>query len=130
MADATPVAAQGEIWAEDKAPEAAPEASAAEPSPARRLRFKPIDRQQRTWAAIYVEQLIAPDHLARAIWELTGELDWSLFCTNIKAVEGRAGCSPYSPRLLASVWILAYSEGVGSSRAVEELCTYHPPIAG
>lgn len=126
MANTTSMPAQGQIWEGDEVIGEVPEASTAEPVVTSALRFKEIDRQQMTWAAIDVEQLIAPDHLARAIWALTGELDWSRFCAHVKAVEGRAGCSPYSPRLLASVWILAYSEGVGSSRAVEEMCKYHP----
>lgn len=78
------------------------------------------------WAAINVDELIPPDHLARAIWELTGRLDWSRFCVENKAVEGAAGCSPFLPRLLASLWILAYSEGVSGSRQVAARCEYHP----
>lgn len=115
--------AQGAIWEEEPAPRPTP---AAEPGPAPAPRFKPINRQQMTWAAIDVDALIAPDHLARAIWELTGKLDWSRFCANIKAVEGHAGCSSYLPQLLASVWILAYSEGLSSPRKIAQRCQYDP----
>lgn len=121
------VAAQGEIW--DKSTVAEAEATgsgaaAADSAPTRR--FKPVDRQQMVWAAMDVDALIPADHLARAIWELTGKLDWSRFCAQVKAVEGKAGCSPYPPQLLASLWILALSEGIGSSREIEDLCRYHP----
>ena len=41
--------------------------------------------------AIDVERLIDEDHSARAIWELVGRLDLSLYYAEIAAVEGRAG---------------------------------------
>lgn len=116
--------AQGEIWeGEASVPT---DSTVPVPGPAPTPRFKPIDRQQFTWAALDVDQLIPPDHLARAIWEMVGRLNWSRFWAQSKAVEGVAGCTPYDPRLLASLWILAYSEGVGSARAIERRCEYHP----
>jgi transposase len=83
-----------------------------------------------TWAAIDVERLVPPEHLVRAIWELVGRLDLGLFPANSKAVEGVAGCSPYNPRLLISLWVLAYSEAVRSAREVARRGEYHPPING
>jgi transposase len=99
---------------------------AAEPEAVSGLRFKAIDRQQMTWAAIDVDGLIGPDHLARAIWDLVQRLDLSAFCALSKAREGQAGCSPYDPRLLASLWILAYSDSVSSAREIERLLQHHP----
>ena len=89
-------------------------------------RCKPVNRAQMTWAAIDVERLVPPDHLVRAIWELVGRLDLSRFWLDTKAVEGVAGCNPYDPRLLISLWILAYSEAVSSAHEVERRCGYHP----
>ncbi len=37
--------------------------------------IRPINRQQMSWQAMDVEQLIPEDHLARAIWKLVGGLD-------------------------------------------------------
>lgn len=79
-------------------------------------RFKPIDRRQIRWHMIDPEQLISADHPARAIWELTGRLDLSGFEKGIKAVEGKAGQATLHPRLLVSVWVYAYSLGIGSAR--------------
>jgi len=89
-------------------------------------RCKPVNRAQMTWAAIDVERLVPADHLARAIWELVGRLDLSRFWEDTKAVEGVAGCSPYDPRLLISLWVLAYSDAVSSAREVARRCEYHP----
>jgi transposase len=73
-----------------------------------------------------VEQLIEEDHPARAIWELTGRIDWSGFYASIQAVEGVAGRRAWDPRLLSSLWIYAYSRGIGSAREVARRCSYDP----
>jgi transposase len=78
------------------------------------------------WRSVDVERLVEPDHVVRAIWELAGRLDLTGFAADIRAVEGGAGRSPYDPRLLISLWILAYSQGVSSAREVERRCAYHP----
>jgi hypothetical protein len=51
-------------------------------------RCKPVNRAQMTWAAMDVERLVPLDHMVRAIWELVGRLDLSLFPAGTKAVEG------------------------------------------
>jgi len=89
-------------------------------------RLKPVDRQQMMLRVVDVEQLIEEDHPARAIWELTGRMDWSGFYTLIQAVEGVAGRRAWDPRLLSSLWIYAYSRGIGSAREVTRRCGYDP----
>lgn len=89
-------------------------------------RLKPVDRQQMMLRMVDVEQLIEADHPARAIWELTGRMNWSGFYTSIQAVEGVAGRQAWDPRLLSSVWIYAYSRGIGSAREVARRCGYDP----
>jgi transposase len=116
--------AQSEIW--EAAAVAPPESGSTGAAPERKLRCKPIDREQMTWAAIDVDQLVPPDHFVRALWALVGKMDLSLFWANSKAVEGMAGCSPYDSRLLICLWVLAYSEGVSSAHEVERRCEYHP----
>jgi len=92
----------------------------------RELRLKLVNRQQMILRAVDVEKLIEPDHAARAIWELVGRLDLSGFTATIESVEGEAGRPAYDPRLLISLWIYAYSEGVSSAREVARRCEYHP----
>jgi hypothetical protein len=78
-----------------------------------------------------VERLIGEEHGARAIWEFVGRLDMSGYREEVRAVEGKAGRPGWEPRLLISLWVYAYSEGVGSARAIEELCEWEPgyPVA-
>src|SRR5437016_3801777 len=94
--------------------------------PPRIPRLKAIERNQMILRSVVVEDLLEPDHTARAIWELVGGLDLSGFYAHIKSVEGVAGQDAYDPRLLICLWIYAYSEGVGSAREVSRRCDYHP----
>jgi transposase len=93
---------------------------------ARKPRFEPIDREQLFWRMVHVERLIGEEHPARAIWEFVGGLDLSGYSAEIRAVEGTAGRPAWNPQLLISLWVYAYSQGVGSARAIERLCEYDP----
>jgi len=94
----------------------------SEPAP----RLKPIDRKQLLLRPVDVERLVPPDHEVRAIWEFTGHLDLAAYYQAIHAVEGKAGCTAFDPRLLVSIWIYAYSKGTGSAREISRLCEYDP----
>lgn len=96
------------------------------PEVATQPRVKPVDRSQTLFHVIDVEQLIEPDHPARAIWEFVGRLDLSRFYEAIQAVEGKAGREPWDPRLLISLWIYAYSRGISSGRELCRRCDYEP----
>jgi transposase len=89
-------------------------------------RVKGINRNQLILRPMNIDQLVAEDHPVRAIWELVGRLNLEGFYKEIEAVEGVAGRSAWDPQLLISLWIFAYSEGVGSAREVCRLCEYHP----
>jgi transposase len=91
-----------------------------------RARVQTIDRQQGWLRSVVVEELVEEDHSVRAIWELTGQLDLSGYYEAIRAVEGVAGAEAIDPRLLVSLWLLAYSQGMGSAREIERRCSYHP----
>jgi len=73
-----------------------------------------------------VEQLIEPDHAARCIWEFVGRLNLDCFFRSIRSIEGYAGRSVLDPQLLISLWIYAYSRGVGSAREISRLCEIDP----
>ncbi|HWH72339.1 MAG TPA: IS1182 family transposase, partial [Candidatus Sulfotelmatobacter sp.] len=104
-------------------PSLPPQAKAAPKAPAR---VKPIDRSQLVWRTVDVEHLIAEDHPARAIWALSGELDLQAFYQPIAAVQGVAGCPPWDPRLLVSLWVYAYSRGISSAREIARRCACEP----
>jgi transposase len=89
-------------------------------------RYEAIEREQLCWRPIDIERLIGADHAARAVWEFVGGLDLSSYQEQARAVDGKAGRPGWDPRLLVSVWVYAYSKGVGSARAIEELCQWEP----
>jgi transposase len=91
-------------------------------------RFRSIDRSQMLWKAVDVEELIPEDHPARALWDFTGHLDLGRFCETARCVEGHAGQPALHPRLLTSVWLYAYSRGIGSAREVARQCGYEPGL--
>jgi transposase len=92
----------------------------------RRVRLKPINRQQMMLRPVEVEKLVAEDHEVRAVWEFVGRMDLSGYYEEIEAVEGEAGRSATDPQLLISLWIYAYSKGVSSGREISRLCEYDP----
>jgi len=92
----------------------------------RKPRFQVIDREQLSWRMVDVDRLIAPDHAARAIWEFVGKLDLRAYSEQVLSVEGKAGRPAHDPQLMISLWVYAYSQGVGSGRAIEALCEWDP----
>src|SRR5450432_569210 len=89
-------------------------------------KLRTVDRTQTMMANIYVEELIPAGHKARAIWELAGRLNLDRFAESLKTRAGGAGRPAWDPRLLVSVWVYAYSEGIGSAREIERLLEYEP----
>ena len=113
------------LWPETEA------GSAADPRPAEVAdrgapRVKPVDREQMVLRAVEVDRLIEEEHPARAIWTLVGRLDLGRFYAPIEAVEGVAGRPAWDPQMMISVWIYAYSRGIGSAREVARRCRYEP----
>jgi transposase len=113
------------LW---QAPQAeTPEEAPPGPLPAARPpRLQGINRHQLLWRAVDVEQLIAADHPARAIWELMGQRDLTAFYEAIEAVDGAAGRPARDPRLLLSLWIYAYMDGIPSAREIARQCDFNP----
>ncbi len=72
-----------------------------------------------------LEDSLPPDHLARTVWELVADLDLSGLLAHVRAVEGHRGHPAIDPRLLLAVWAYGLSQGVGSARALDRLCTEH-----
>jgi transposase len=85
-----------------------------------------VNRQQMSWRAVDVEHLISEDHPARAIWTLVGRLNLSAFYQAIESSTEEGGRPAFDPQLLISLWIYAYSQGIGSAREVARRCEYDP----
>ena len=88
------------------------------------IRF--VNRQQMSWRAVDVEKLIDDDHAARAIWKPVGRLDLSPFYRAIESSAAEGGRPAFDPQLLISLWVYAYSQGIGSAREVARRCEYDP----
>ncbi len=85
-----------------------------------------VNRQQMSWRAVDVERLIGEDHPARAIWELVGRLDLRSFYQAIESSAEEGGRPAFDPQLLISLWVYAYTQGIGSAREVARRCEYEP----
>src|SRR6202166_4976821 len=85
-----------------------------------------VNRRQMSWRAVDVERLISEDHPAKAIWTLVGRLDLSPFYRAIESSVEEGGRPAFDPQLLISLWVYAYSQGIGSAREVARRCEYDP----
>jgi len=90
------------------------------------VRCKMVERNQLLFRPVDVEKLVGPTHRVRAIWGFVGGLDLSGFYASVEAVEGQAGRPVWDPRVLLSLWVYAYSNGVNSAREIAQRCEYHP----
>ena len=88
--------------------------------------IRQVNRQQMSWRAVDVDRLIDEDHPARAIWALVGQLNLSAFYQAIESSAEEGGRPAFDPQLLISLWVYAYSQGIGSAREVERRCEYDP----
>jgi transposase len=119
---------QSELFSDLKASGAAAIGTVEEARQDSVLKLREPNRNQLSWAAIDLEELIASDHKARAIWHLTGQLDLTGFYEGLCTAKGDVGRRAWDPRLLVSIWIYALSEGVNSAREIERLMEYEPGL--
>ena len=87
-----------------------------------------INREQMRWMHVDLDQLIPAEHKMRAIWDLTGTLDLKAFEQHTKSKEGEPGRPGWPPRLLVSVWLFGYSEGITSARALSRRIEFEPAL--
>lgn len=95
-------------------------------TPKPRPKLRTVNRSQAVLRPMSVEELIAEDHPARSIWEFVEGLNLQTFHDSIASVEGEAGRSAFDPQMLISVWVYAYSRGIGSAREISRLCETDP----
>jgi transposase len=91
-----------------------------------RPKLRTVNRNQLVLRPANVDELIPQDHQARGIWEFVEGLDLTAFYDSIASVEGEAGRSAFDPQMLISVWVYAYSRGMGSAREISRLCETDP----
>jgi transposase len=88
-------------------------------------RLREPKRDQIELRAVDIESLIGEDHPVRVIWAYVEGLDLSELENRIKARGEEPGRAATSPRLLLALWLYAASDGVGSARALERMCSSH-----
>lgn len=106
--------------------EGLPEQSVAKAEPGSgKPRMREPERRQVELRPVDLDSLLAVDHPARVIWRYVERLDLTVLEDAIGAREHTPGQAPASPRLLLALWLYATSQGVGSARALERLCSSH-----
>lgn len=85
-------------------------------------RVKRPDRRQSILRPQVIDQLIPPDHRARAIVKLIEQMDLERFYASVKSRGDEPGRPATDPAMLIALWLFATSEGVGSGRQLERLC--------
>ena len=67
------------------------------------------------------DNLLPPSHPARLIWTVLGSFGLENFSKECSSVEGKAGRSLKSPRMMLTLWLYAITQGVGSAREIARL---------
>jgi len=91
-------------------------------------KLKPIDRSQISLKVVDLEHLIEAGHSARAISDLVGTLKLDSFLRAIRSQQGEKGRAANSPKMLVSVWLYAYSQGISSAREIERQMAHEPGL--
>jgi transposase len=89
------------------------------------VRLQKANRKQLQLVPTNLDELVAPDHPARAVWELMGKLDLSKFTEDCRSRGENAGRPAIDPRILVTLRLYATSQGVGSARELARLCRDH-----
>jgi transposase len=100
-------------------------AAARAAAPAGQPRLRCPQRAQIEMRLASLDQLLTPDHPARAVWAYVERLDLSALLRQVRAVAGHPGQRANDPRLLLALWLFATSDGVGSARELDRLCREH-----
>ena len=85
----------------------------------RRARTREPERRQGVMRFEIPDQLLPEEHAARIIWRVVETLNLDGFVERAKALDGVAGRSITSVRMLLTLWLYAISEGIGSGREIE-----------
>lgn len=100
----------------------APPAAPTRPGEARVVR---PNRLQTEWLPLNLDEALADDHPARAVWDMVSRLNLDGFYARIKAVLDGPGRPTTDPQVLFAVWSLGVLDGVGSARQLARLCDQH-----
>lgn len=111
---------QGSLFGADS--EGFSESESSAPPGSEPARVLVPERDQVRFETYCLEETLAADHPARTIWAALGKLDLSAFYAPLKARGSSPGRPATDPRLLAALWLLGATEGIGSAREIARLC--------
>lgn len=89
----------------------------------KRPRIHTAQRNQVELRTFHLDSLLRADHPARVLWAVLDRLDLSAFYEKILSQDAAAGRPATDPKLLLALWLYATTDGVGSGRELERLCT-------
>jgi transposase len=81
--------------------------------------------RQQLLSAKTIDELLEPDHPARAVWAYVEGLDLTPLYDRIRARGSLAGRPAIDPRLLLALWLYATLSGFTSARELADLCLRH-----
>jgi transposase len=99
----------------------------AEPDRSAPPRLSVPDRQQ-LLSTMTIDELLEPDHPARAVWAYVEGLDLTPLYDRIRARGHVAGRPAIDPRLLVALWLYATLAGFTSAREIATLCIHYDPF--
>ena len=101
------------------------EARSVPPMGTRAQRIARAVREQVELVPQSLDERVADDHPARAIWAVLERLDLRAFYARIRAAVDGPGRPASDPRVLLGLWLLATVEGIGSARRLARLSEEH-----
>jgi transposase len=87
-------------------------------------RLRTANRQQ-VLSPMLIDDLLEPDHPARAVWRFAEGLELTALYDRIRARGPTAGRPPIDPRILVGLWLYATLAGVKSANALADLVIHH-----
>jgi transposase len=72
-----------------------------------------------------LDDFLPDDHKVRLIWTYVELLDLSIILEKIKSVQSHPGSPAIDPRILFSLWLYAFIEGIISAKTVNRYCKEH-----
>ena len=75
--------------------------------------------------ALCLDDCLPEDHKVRLVWDFVNHLDLSAILGEIKSVEGHPGATAIDPKILFSLWLYAFIEGINSAHVINRYCEEH-----
>src|SRR2546421_2295738 len=113
------------LFKEDSAPSPASGGQGPHAGPLPPPRLRRANRSQLLLRPCSLEQVLADDHDARVVWSVVERWDLSRFLDSLRARGEAPGRAATDPKILISLWLYAYTQGVGGGRELDRLCEAH-----